>query len=127
MGTGKQKETVLGLSAKQIKAAQMLANPEFKGNKTKLCEEVGVTRKTFYEWVQKAEFINYVNELIAAYTDGEIGGVWKALINRCLLGDVQAIKLYFELKGKYKQQVEHSGVGDFVFNILPASEMSDSE
>ncbi len=33
------------------------------------------------------------------------------MLLRCKIGDVQAIKLYFELKGKYNQNVNVSGVG----------------
>lgn len=122
-----QKCTNFKLTKKQREAAEMLANPDIVCTKIQLCEDVGVSRTTFYKWLKKPEFISYVNSLIDTYTDAELGVVWKALIYRCTIGDVQAIKLYFELKGKYKQQIEHSGTTDFVFNILPASERTDAE
>lgn len=103
-----QNGTDLKLSKKQREAAEMLADPDFKGNSTKIINSLGVPRTTFYRWLKNPEFISYVNELIDLYTDSELGTVWKALIRRCVIGDVRAIKLYFELKGKYKQQVEHS-------------------
>ncbi len=122
-----QKCTKSRLTKKQREAAEMLANPDVSCTKTRLCETVGVSRSVFYKWLKDSEFISYVNSLIDTYTDAELGSVWKALIHRCVVGDVQAIKLYFELKGKYKQQIEHSGNSDFVFNILPASERPDAE
>ena len=112
----KRSGTSTGLSKKQREVAEMLANPDIKANKTEIIEQVGVPRTTLYRWLKDPDFIKYVDSLT------ELSTVWKALIRRCICGDTQAIKLYFELKGKYKQQIEHSGAEDFVFNILPASE-----
>lgn len=122
-----QNATKSGLSKKQRDAAEMLANPDFEGSKTDISAKVGVARSTLHRWFRDPEFTRYVDELIDTYTDSELGTVWKALIKRCYAGDTKAIKLYFELKGKYKQQVEHSVASDFVFNILPASERTDAE
>ncbi len=101
MKVGKQNRTHSGLSAKQIKAAEMLANPELDSNRSAIIKKVGVSRSTFYDWLKDTTFTSYVCELIDAYTDADYSAVWKALIERCKRGDVQAIKLYFELKGKY--------------------------
>lgn len=99
----KRNGTNIDLTAKQRKAAEMLANPDFDGTKTDLIEAVGVPRTTFYRWIKDKKFMEYTCKLIEQYTDAELGAVWKALIKRCITGDVQAIKLYFELKGKYQQ------------------------
>lgn len=123
----KQNGTSTGLSKKQREVAEMLANPDVSANKTEIIKQVGVPRTTLYRWLKDPDFIKYVDSLIDSYTDAELSTVWKALIRRCICGDTQAIKLYFELKGKYKQQVEHSGTEDFVFNILPASERAEKE
>lgn len=122
MKNKEQKVAKTNLSKKQREVAEMLANPDVDGTKTAISENVGVSRTTLYKWLKDPEFIKYVDSLIDSYTDAELSTVWKALIRRCICGDTQAIKLYFELKGKYKQQIEHSGAEDFVFNILPASE-----
>lgn len=97
------------LTAKQIKAAETLASPEWKGNITELCKEIGVSRKTYYDWLDNPLFVKYVDGLIDKYSDSELMTVWKSLINKVELGDTSAIKLYFEVKGRYKQQIEISG------------------
>lgn len=113
-----QNRTKIGLSSEQLNAAEMLANPSYKGSKSKIITEVGVSRSTFYNWFKNSCFTEYVNELIDKYTDAELSSVWKALLTRCRGGDVQAIKLYFELKGKYKQSVdvENSGTIQIVID-----------
>lgn len=56
--------------------------------------------------MKNENFINYMNSQVDKYTDGELADIWKALLRKCKLGDTAAIKLYFELKGKYKTNIE---------------------
>lgn len=93
-------------TGKRKRAAEMLANPDFKGTITELIETVGVPRTTFYRWLDDERYVDYINSLIQKYTDSELSAVWKSLINECRKGNVQAIKLYFELKGKYTANVK---------------------
>lgn len=97
------------VKGKQRKAAEMLASPEFDGNVSKLCQDLKVARSTFYRWFDNTDFNGYVNWLIEHYTNSELANVWKALIRRAVNGNVEAQKLYFELKGKYKQQLDING------------------
>lgn len=96
-------------NVKQRKAAEMLVNPEFSGSVTELCREVGIARSTYYRWLDDPEYFNYISGLIDKYTNAELAAVWKALLAEAKKGNVSALKLYFELKGKYKQQVEVGG------------------
>ena len=89
-----------GLKPKQIKLAEKLADPSFTGTVTQLCSEVGVARTTFYAWMGQDVFRDYLTELINRYADSELASVWKALIRRCVAGDVQAIKLYFDVRSR---------------------------
>ena len=100
-----------GLSETQRKMAEMLADPESEHRTiSEICEAVGIDRSTYYKhWRNSEKFRNYVDELIRKYTDSELAAVWRSLIKRCFDGDVSAIKLFFELKGKYKQQVQLDG------------------
>ena len=81
----------------------------FTGSITELCRECGVARSTYYKWLDKPEFTQYVDSLISKFTSSELSTVWKALIRRCSIGDVQAIKLYFEMRRELSSKDE-SGV-----------------
>lgn len=59
--------------------------------------EAGVSRKAFYQWMKNPHYIDYINSRLALYTNAELAGVWKALIAQCKRGNIQAIKLYFEM------------------------------
>ena len=97
------------IEGKKRKMAEMLANPEFDGNISKLCNEMGVARSTLYRWYDDSDFTSYVEWLIEKYTDSELANVWRALIKKANSGNVEALKLYFELKGKYKKEISVEG------------------
>ena len=98
------------LKPKQRRLAELMCDPDFHGSITELCRQVGVSRSTLYRLQKEnADFRGYVTYLIDSYTDSELAGVWKSLIRKCNTGDSQSIKLFFELKGKYRQQVDLSG------------------
>ncbi len=84
----------------------MLINPEDNRTKTDKLKEAGVRRSTFYDWMKNENFLAYMNSQIDKYTDGELAEIWKALLRKCRLGDTAAIKLYFELKGKYRTSID---------------------
>ena len=87
-------------------AAELLANPSFTGTNKDIFAQAGVSHETFYKWLRDPVFRAEVEKLVAQYTDGELARVWKALLRQCEKGDTQAIKLFFELKGKYKTSVD---------------------
>lgn len=86
------------VDARMVMAAELLANPDFFGTKEDIAREAGVSRATLYRWLRNPEFIAIVNGLVAQYSDAELGMVWKALCKKIQAGDMQAIKLYFELR-----------------------------
>lgn len=105
----KNGETRLSLTPKQRKLAETLCDPSFTGTVAELCKSAGVSQSTFYRMQKSEDFKSYVTYLIDSYTDSSLAGVWKSLIRKCNTGDSQSIKLFFELKGKYRQQVDLSG------------------
>lgn len=106
----------------------MLANPDFRGTITELCGIIGVPRRTLYNWLGDDSFRAEVDGLIERYTDSELSRVWKALMKLVDKGNLNAIKLYFELKGKYKPglgkstEPEQNSVGQFIRATKPTPE-----
>ena len=84
--------------AKQIKMAELLLNPEDRRTKQDKCKEVDITMKTLWKWMKDKRYVDYVNSQIDQYTNAELAEVWRALINQCKRGNIQAIKLFFEMK-----------------------------
>ena len=97
------------LKGKRRKAAEMIVNPDFDNNISRMCDELKIARSTFYRWLDDADFNGYVNWLIEHYTNSELAAVWKSLIKQAKDGKVEAIKLFFEMKNMYRQQVDLGG------------------
>jgi uncharacterized HAD superfamily protein len=85
-------------NVKQIKMSELLLNPEDRRTKQEKCKEVGITTKTLWKWMNDNRYVEYVNSQLDQYTNGELAEVWRALINQCKRGNIQAIKLFFEMK-----------------------------
>lgn len=103
------KSNFLSLNQKQRKLAEALVNPELKGTISAACEKCGVARSTFYKWMELDDFCAYLEHLVEKYAKGELAAVWRALLARCKKGDVQAIKLYFELIEKARTPLSNGG------------------
>lgn len=97
------------LNTKMRKCAQKLICSDFDGNISKLCEEIGISRSTFYRWYDKKEFKDYINVLIDRYTETELFNIWKAIIETAKKGSPQALKLFFDLKALRNRKIDVSG------------------
>ena len=96
------------IDARMAIAAELLANPDFSGTKEDIAREAGVTRQTLYRWLRNPDFVALVNSLVSQYADAELAMVWKALCRKIQDGDMQAIRLYFELRERGIQQKAES-------------------
>ena len=97
------------VKGKKRKIAEEICNPEFDGNIAKLCAKYKISRTTYYNWLHDGNFTGYCEWLIEKYTDGELANMWRNVIKAGNGGDVQAMKLFFELKGKFKQSIDING------------------
>lgn len=98
------------INGKMKRCAEALISPEFDGNISKLCDEQGIARSTFYRWYDKKEFRHYVNFLINRYTETELFAIWKSIIETAKKGSPQALKLFFDLKSLQSKNKESTGV-----------------
>lgn len=98
------------ITAKMKKCAERIISNEFDGNISKLCEELGIARSTFYRWYDKKEFKAYINFLIDRYTETELFEIWKAIIETAKKGSPQALKLFFDLKNLQSKNIQSGGV-----------------
>lgn len=88
----------------------LLVNSEFLGTVTELCKQAGISRSTYYRWLENPCYTKYLNDVIEKYTDAELAAVWKALLSQAKGGNVTAIKLYFDIKGKHRQITDAASV-----------------
>ncbi len=98
------------LKPKQRKLAEMLCNPDNDMTVTAMCKELKVSRQTFYNWQKNMSFNGYVEFLIESFTDSELPRAWKTLVRRAVEdGNIDALKLFFSMKDKYKEELNVKG------------------
>ncbi len=95
-------EQINGLSTKKQRLAQLLADPSCNMTIKELCEQENIAFATICKYLDDENFVSYVRQLIDKYSESSLAAVWGALIEKCKSGDMRAIKLYFELKGRLK-------------------------
>ena len=106
----KKGDNQFAVTAKMRRCAEKMISSEFDGNISKLCDELKISRSTFYRWYDKKEFKQYINFLIDRYTETELFEIWKAIIDTAKKGSPQALKLFFDLKNLQNKQNENGGV-----------------
>ena len=57
---------------KKRKMAELLVNPDVDLTVTQMCDQIGVSRQTFYNWQRDSDFKRYIEFLIDSYTDSEL-------------------------------------------------------
>jgi hypothetical protein len=88
---------------------QALLSDDVSGNKSKAEKITGVRRQRFYQNMAKAEFRQWFNEQcdkVLLINQATVAG---SLLSMATKGDVTAIRTYYELIGKLKNKLEHSG------------------
>lgn len=88
------------LTDQQREAAEMLANPEFAAlTLGSLSGMLGIDRKTLYKWRKLPEFQKYVDSIRKTIFENHRKAVDAKLFEKAKEGDVQAMKLFYELGG----------------------------
>lgn len=88
------------LKPKQRKVAEALVDPEDERTVTQLCKDFKISRTTFYNWQKDSVFMGYVEYLVESFTTSIIPKAWKQISNKINKGDMEAIRLLLEVKGK---------------------------
>lgn len=93
-------------TAKQRRYQEILADPGEKRTQEEIAGELGVKRQTLWNWRQLEGFWAELHRLVKDRTNQAIARVWDALMRQCKRGDVQAMRLYFQLRGELTEQVK---------------------
>ena len=84
----------------QRKAAEALVDPDDMRSVKELCDDLKISRTTFYNWQKQVEFTGYVKVLIESLTTSIVPKAWKQIAKKIDEGNMEAIRMVFELKGQ---------------------------
>ena len=103
---------MIKLTSKQKVLLEALINPEnhFK-NISRICKEIGIERKTYYNIMGKEEFKVLYESLTHSLVKDSIGPVINTFIAKAQEGSFQHGKVILEMSGLYneKQDINISG------------------
>ena len=127
MGNKPGKRNEDGLSARQVKAIEILTSPEgYTWTNAQIGQVVGVTDKTVSRWRSNKKFQEALRKRIDHYALRLLPYAWDCLRER-MQKDTQALKLYFSLVGQHRDQVDVSGPGGGPVQLAALRDMSDED
>jgi len=102
------------LTPTQRKAAMMMVLKDLsdleedKKTNEEIAQELGITRRTLQNWLNKPEFLRYMDELAMEFIQGKMAQVSKQLFKliNAKQPSIKAIDLYFRLLGKLQDKYE---------------------
>jgi hypothetical protein len=100
------------LTQKQQMLLEYMLNPENRHKPvTQICKDLGISRKMWYEAMERPRFQTLYQEQSVAMTKHAVGPVINSVIKEATRGSLGHQKLVLEMAGVYtpKQQLEHSG------------------
>ena len=65
-----------------------------------LCTMAGVNMTEFYDWLKDDIFRAEFGRCTEIFCAAETGVIWGALLEQCRKGNIQAIKLFFDMQSK---------------------------
>jgi hypothetical protein len=89
------------LSAEQLAVANALLNLSDRRSRTKKLQDFGVSPAVFNNWKRDPVFNAYLREQSEKILPDSISEVHLALVDSATAGDIQAIKLFYEITGRH--------------------------
>lgn len=108
------------LNERQLAAAnQMLDLLDNRARKRKL-SELGIQTQEWAAWMVDPVFLEYLRARSEKMISSHMHEAHLALLDRVRAGDLAAVKLYYELTGRYNPMVQRTGVDplQLVHNLL---------
>lgn len=110
------------LSPEQVFAVSIITDPTNKKPLAAKLKQAGITYPQYRAWLKQEHFREYVTKLTEDMITEHIGDVHTRLTEKATNGDIQAIKLYYEITGRHdpqrQQMVDLQGVIGLLLEII---------
>lgn len=94
---------VYGLTPQQHMAINVLTNPTDRRTLEKKLAGIGLSYNQYTNWMRQPAFAKAVEQIAEQMLHDNIGNIHSRLVNKADGGDMQAIKLYYGLTGRYQE------------------------
>jgi hypothetical protein len=94
------------LTPKQLHVANMMLNMHDKRSPREKLKEADVTSQQYHVWLRQSAFQNYLKRRAEELFKASDSEAYMSLIETVRGGDVNAIKLFFEMRGVYTPRAQ---------------------
>lgn len=101
---GELRRNQTGLTDKQLAVAETILNPLDKRSHNRKLESLGVKPVTYNGWRSNKTFSDYMAQRAEDMFGDAMPLAKEALVRKLMAGDTAAMRLYFEMTGKYNRQ-----------------------
>lgn len=108
------------LTDKQLAAAMCILNVADPRSLRSKLESLGIPQSTYNGWTKNKTFTDFMNSQMESMFGAAMPLAHKALIDKVISGDVKAIKLYYEMTGRWngQQSQETSNVKMVIIRLI---------
>lgn len=110
------------LSPEQIFCVAILTNPTNRKPLATKLKTAGVTYATYRAWLKQPLFQQYITKISEDMLGEHVADVHTKVVEKATGGDIQAIKLYYELTGRHdpqrQQMVDLNGVIGLLLEVI---------
>lgn len=92
----------------QMVALGILSDPTSRGSLKSKLERIGVSYSQYRNWMNNTEFAKAMNQIGEKMVVDNIATVHQSLVGKAQAGDVQAMKLFYEVSGRHDPMRQQS-------------------
>lgn len=97
------KRLLYALTPQQQMAVNILTNPTDRRTLDKKLSGIGISYSTYTAWMRQPGFKNAVEKISEQMLHDNIGNIHTRLVRKADEGDIQAIKLFYGITGRYNE------------------------
>ena len=105
------------LTREQLRAVEILANPENTMTYEEICKELDIANSTLWRWRQNPIFIEAVNSLAYEMLKSELPAVYASLLKQAKKGNPKCLELTLKYAGGYIEKASTEIQGNLNFSV----------
>lgn len=103
-----QRDSTTGLTKEQLAAVAAINNTRDTRSDVKKIRDLGITPRMFGGWMHNKRFSDYVKDSAENLLENSTADAHTAFLRKVRSGDTSAIKLYYEMTGRYNPATENT-------------------
>jgi hypothetical protein len=116
-----QKDSTTGLTKGQLAVVAALNNSRDTRSDVKKIRDLGITPRMFSGWMHNKRFADYIRDSAENLLENATADAHTALLRKVRSGDSNAIKLFFEMTGRYNPAFENQvNLQSFMSRVIEA-------